>query len=61
MASWAFSLPSVGDGRDGLPARRHVELGVKGESALVEPAFERLLAGLRELDAPFEPLPAIQR
>ena len=57
----AFSLPSVGDGRDGLPARRHVELGVKGESALVGPAFERLLAGLRELDAPFEPLPVPQR
>lgn len=42
----AFSLPSVGDGRDGRPRRRHVELGVKGDPAAVETAFERLAAGV---------------
>ncbi|MEF9995282.1 MAG: molybdopterin-binding protein [Burkholderiaceae bacterium] len=35
----AFSLPSVGDGRDGRPARRHVELGVKGPPDRLEAAF----------------------
>lgn len=36
----SFSLPSVGDGRDGKAARRHVELGVKGaQCSLVETAF----------------------
>ena len=53
----AFSLPSIGDGRDGRPARRHVELGVKGEGAAVEGAFEVMLQGVRKLGAPFEPLP----
>jgi molybdopterin-biosynthesis enzyme MoeA-like protein len=52
----AFSLPSVGDGRDGRPARRHVELGVKGDAALVDTAFEALVDGLRALAAPFESL-----
>ena len=52
----AFSLPSIGDGRDGRPARRHVELGVKGDAAQVEPAFESMLHGVRALDAPFERL-----
>jgi molybdopterin-biosynthesis enzyme MoeA-like protein len=37
-----FSLPSVGDGRDGRPARRHVELGVKGDAARVPAAFDVL-------------------
>ena len=52
----AFSLPSIGDGRDGRPARRHVELGVKGDAAQVESAFESMLHGVRALDAPFERL-----
>jgi molybdopterin-biosynthesis enzyme MoeA-like protein len=51
----AFSLPSIGDGGDGRPARRHVELGVKGEAALVEPAFGLLVQGVRALGAPFDP------
>jgi molybdopterin-biosynthesis enzyme MoeA-like protein len=50
----AFSLPSVGDGRDGRPARRHVELGVKGDDALVAPAFDVLLQGVQRLGAPFD-------
>jgi len=50
----AFSLPSIGDGRDGRPARRHVELGVKGEAVQVAPAFETMVQGIRELGAPFE-------
>jgi molybdopterin-biosynthesis enzyme MoeA-like protein len=37
-----FSLPSVGDAQ----RRRHIELGVKGEAALVEESFAQLLAGL---------------
>jgi molybdopterin-biosynthesis enzyme MoeA-like protein len=49
-----FSLPSIGDGRDGRPARRHVELGVRGEGARVDPAFARLLEGVRQLGAAFE-------
>ena len=50
----AFSLPSIGDGRDGRPARRHIELGVKGDAALVAPAFEAMVQGVRQLAAPFE-------
>ncbi len=50
----AFSLPSIGDGRDGRPARRHIELGVKGEAAQVAPAFEAMAQGVRQLGAPFE-------
>lgn len=39
----SFSLPSTGDGRDTKPARRHVELGVKGPQALlVDAAFDEL-------------------
>ncbi len=49
-----FSLPSVGDGRDGKPARRHIELGVKGPRRSVEAAFEQLCAGVRVLGARFE-------
>jgi molybdopterin-biosynthesis enzyme MoeA-like protein len=41
----AYSLPSMGE--PGL--RRHIELGVKGDSSLVAPAFERLREGVREL------------
>jgi len=52
----AFSLPSIGDGRDGRPARRHVELGVKGGAALVAPAFDAMVQGVRKLGAAFEPL-----
>ncbi|MBN4668142.1 competence/damage-inducible protein A [Pandoraea nosoerga] len=45
-----FSLPSVGDAqRGGVYARRHIDLGVKGDSALVGAAFERLLAGVSAL------------
>jgi molybdopterin-biosynthesis enzyme MoeA-like protein len=48
----AFSLPSVGDGQDGRPARRHIELGVKGPPEDVEAAFAMVLAGLARLGAP---------
>ncbi len=44
-----FSLPSVGDGGDGRPARRHIELGIKGPAALVSAAFEELHAQLRAM------------
>jgi len=54
----AFSLPSIGDGRDGRPARRHVELGVKGDAERVGFAFEAMVHGVRALDAPFEVLAA---
>jgi molybdopterin-biosynthesis enzyme MoeA-like protein len=40
-----FSLPSVGDGT----RRRHIELGVKGEPAMVEQAYARMLTGLDAL------------
>jgi molybdopterin-biosynthesis enzyme MoeA-like protein len=45
----AFSLPSVGDGHDGRPARRHIELGVKGPVAQIDAAFEMIEAGVRAL------------
>jgi molybdopterin-biosynthesis enzyme MoeA-like protein len=44
----SFSLPSVGDGQDGRPARRHIELGVKGAPELLDKAFAELR---RELEA----------
>jgi molybdopterin-biosynthesis enzyme MoeA-like protein len=48
----SFSLPSVGDGADGKPARRHVELGVRGaQELLVERAFSQLRAGVVALGA----------
>jgi len=50
----AFSLPSLGDGRDGRPQRRHIELGVKGDPAVVDAAFESLLRDVEALGAPFE-------
>ncbi|MFN7572610.1 MAG: competence/damage-inducible protein A [Betaproteobacteria bacterium] len=52
----AFSLPSIGDGADGRPARRHIELGVKGDPAQVEDAFAKLRRGVAELGAPHEPV-----
>ncbi|MGH7887428.1 MAG: competence/damage-inducible protein A [Candidatus Binatia bacterium] len=49
-----FSLPSIGDGSDGRPARRHIELGVKGPAVAVEQAFDALLIGVRRMGAPIE-------
>jgi len=49
-----FSLPSVGDGSDGRPTRRHIELGVKGPPALTEQAFEYLRAQLQAKGAQIE-------
>ena len=46
-----FSLPSVDHPEYG----RHIELGVKGESAATEAAFERLLAGLHDRGAKLGP------
>lgn len=45
----AFSLPSVGDGRDGRPKRRHIELGVKGPVAEVDAAFALIADGVRAM------------
>jgi len=42
-----FSLPSVGDAH----TRRHIELGVKGEPALVTAAFDAMQAELRRRGA----------
>jgi len=48
----SFSLPSVGDGADGKPARRHVELGLRGaEASMVEPAFAELRSAVLALGA----------
>lgn len=47
-----FSLPSVGDAR----TRRHIELGVKGAPAQVEPAFLAMQAELQRRGAEFRPL-----
>lgn len=41
----SFSLPSMGEGG----TRRHIELGVRGSPAQVEPAMERLRRGVAEL------------
>ncbi len=46
-----FSLPSVGENGE----RRHIELGVKGDVDRVEAAFERLVAGARELGGEIGP------
>ena len=46
-----FSLPSV----DHPTFGRHIELGVKGAGAVVEPAFADLVAGLRSLNAVLGP------
>jgi molybdopterin-biosynthesis enzyme MoeA-like protein len=48
-----FSLPSLGDGQDGKPARRHIELGVKGAADRVPAAFARLWEDVKALGAPF--------
>jgi molybdopterin-biosynthesis enzyme MoeA-like protein len=50
-----FSLPSVGDGRDGKPARRHVELGVKGSGPGIDEAFEVMRSEVERLHAEYEP------
>jgi molybdopterin-biosynthesis enzyme MoeA-like protein len=46
-----FSLPSVDHPQYG----RHIDLGVKGDPAAVEPAFVQLVAGLREHGAKLGP------
>ena len=46
-----FSLPSVDHPQWG----RHIDLGVKGEPQAVDPAYARLLQGLRALDAKLGP------
>jgi len=50
----AFSLPSVGDGSDGRLARRHIELGVKGDPGQVDAAFAHLKQAITCIGAPFE-------
>jgi molybdopterin-biosynthesis enzyme MoeA-like protein len=50
----AFSLPSLGDGADGRARRRHIELGVKGDPAQVDAAFETMRSGVEALGAPYE-------
>ncbi len=47
----SFSLPSVGDGRDGMPARRHIELGVKGAPDVLDAAFAELRRGVESIGA----------
>jgi molybdopterin-biosynthesis enzyme MoeA-like protein len=45
-----FSLPSVGDAeRGGVYARRHIDLGVKGEPEAVAAAFVKLREGVHQL------------
>jgi molybdopterin-biosynthesis enzyme MoeA-like protein len=46
-----FSLPSV----DHPELGRHIELGVKGDTALVDAAYAQLLGGLHELKAKLGP------
>jgi molybdopterin-biosynthesis enzyme MoeA-like protein len=46
-----FSLPSVDHPQYG----RHIDLGVKGDPAAVEPAYRQLLAGLNKLGAKLGP------
>ena len=48
-----FSLPSVGEGGQ----RRHIELGVKGPVALLEPAWQSLQAGAGALGGQIEQMP----
>lgn len=54
----AFSLPSVGDGRDGRPKRRHIELGVKGPAGQVDEAFAIIEQGVRQMGVETAPLPS---
>ncbi len=45
-----FSLPSVGDPiRGGIFAKRHIELGVKGDADIVPMALEKLKLGTSDL------------
>lgn len=45
-----FSLPSVGDAeRGGIYARRHIDLGVKGEPEAVAAAYVKLREGVHQL------------
>ncbi|MEO7390700.1 MAG: molybdopterin-binding protein [Ramlibacter sp.] len=46
-----FSLPSVDHPEYG----RHIDLGVKGDPARIEPAYLQLLAGLREFEVKLGP------
>jgi molybdopterin-biosynthesis enzyme MoeA-like protein len=57
-----FSLPSVGDGADGKPTRRHIEFGVKGAPPLVPAAFDYLLAQLQATGCEVQilPVPAVE-
>jgi molybdopterin-biosynthesis enzyme MoeA-like protein len=48
-----FSLPSLGDGRDGRIARRHIELGVKGPPEQINAAFEALRSAVQSSGAEF--------
>lgn len=50
----AFSLPSIGDGKDGRPARRHIELGVKGPPERLDAAFAHLMQGVQRLGAEYQ-------
>lgn len=47
-----FSLPFVGN----ETLRRHIELGVRGDPAQVEPAMQRLREGSRKLGYTFDPV-----
>jgi len=54
-----FSLPSVGDpSRSGIFAKRHIELGVKGEQSTLDPAWEALRQGTTALGYEIHDLPA---
>jgi len=57
----SFSLPSIGDGRDGKPARRHIELGVKGDPDQVDAAFDSLRGAVVALGAEVELLARVAR
>jgi molybdopterin-biosynthesis enzyme MoeA-like protein len=48
-----FSLPSLGDGRDGRLARRHIELGVKGPPERIDAAFEALRSAVQTSGAEY--------
>jgi molybdopterin-biosynthesis enzyme MoeA-like protein len=53
-----FSLPSVGDpSRGGVFSKRHIELGVKGSSSLVDAAFQELRQGVANLGHEIHDLP----
>jgi molybdopterin-biosynthesis enzyme MoeA-like protein len=48
-----FSLPSLGDGRDGRIERRHIELGVKGPPERIDAAFEALCRAVQTSGAEY--------